>query len=226
MIIVFLGASVGPSAATTVSGYAATVAEDLLWAVGGIVLLNAGRFVVDRLVLYRFSTVKEIITDRNVGTGAVECGTYIATALIVAGAIHGEGGGPGTALAFFALGQLALVGFGLFYQAITRYDIHAEIERDNVAAGVAFGASLAAIGVILLRANVGDFVGWGPNLLAFVEYAVLGALALMVLRRLTDWALLPGTTIPLEIARDRNLTAAWIEGVVSTGMAALIFFML
>ena len=47
---------------------------------------------------------------------------------------------------------------------------------------------------------------------------------LWILRRVTDWVLLPGTTIAAEIARDRNVNAAWIEGIVSVGMATTIFF--
>jgi len=194
--------------------------------VGGIVLRNVGRVILDRAVLTGYSTVKEIIDDRNAGMGAVEMGSYLATALTVAGAVHGAGGGPVTALAFFALGQVVLLLFARFYQLITRYDIHREIEADNVAAGVAYGLSLVAIGIILLKATGGAFVGWQENLWTFAWEAGLGFLLLMVLRWITDWIFLPGTTIAHEIAKDRNLNAAWIEGAVAMGMASVIFFML
>ena len=55
---------------------------------------------------------------------------------------------------------------------------------------------------------------------------MIGFVLLSVLRRLTDWVLLPGTTIAEEIARDRNVNAAWVEGVVAIGMATVITFML
>ncbi len=42
----------------------------------------------------------------------------------------------------------------------------------------------------------------------------------------TDFVLLPGTTIAHEIATDRNINAAWIEGIVSIGMATIILFMI
>jgi uncharacterized membrane protein YjfL (UPF0719 family) len=228
VIIIFLGASIGPEFAedVTPSEFLRTLGVDFLYAIGGIVALNLGRLVVDKLVLYKFSTVKEIITDRNVGTGAVEFGCYVATALIVAGAIHGEGGGILSALVFFVLGQLVLVIFALFYQWITRYDIHREIERDNVAAGVALGGNMAAIGVILLKATSGDFVDWTTNLTDFVYYALAGFVTLMLLRWVTDWVLLPNATIPHEIAEDQNLNAAWIESIVAVGLSSVIFFML
>ncbi len=225
--IIFLGASVGPEFGEelTSTEFVTTLGIDLLYALGGILALNVGRIVVDKLILFKFSTIKEIVQDQNVGTGAVEFGSYIATALVVAGAIHGEGGIV-TALVFFGLGQLVLVIFGAFYQWITKYDIHQEIERDNVAAGVALGANMAAIGIILLKATSGHFVDWQTNLMDFGYYALAGFATLMVLRKLTDWVLLPGTTIAHEIANDQNLNAAWIEGVVAMGLASVIFFML
>lgn len=227
VIIVLLGATTGPDPAVepTTMELATGLGIDLAYAVGGIVALNLGRIIVDKLVLRKFSTVKEIIEDRNVGTGAVEFGAYVSTALVVAGSIHGEGTVL-SALGFFALGQLVLVIFGFIYQAMTRYDIHDEIEKDNVAAGVALGSSLIAMGIILLRATGGDFISWNENLIGFSLSAVLGFMLLTVLRKATDWVLLPGTTLALEIARDRNLNAAWIEGIISIGMAAVIFTML
>ena len=49
---------------------------------------------------------------------------------------------------------------------------------------------------------------------------------LAILRKVTDRLLLPGSTIAHEIATDRNINAAWIEGIVSMGIASIIFFML
>ncbi len=167
--------------------------------------------------------------DRNAGTGAVECGCSIATALVVAGAIYGETGGawwtgPVATVAYFVLGQFTLVLFGRFYQWITRYDIHAEIERDNVAAGVALGFSMLAMGIIVLKALTGDMETWGETFSWFVLDAVIGFGLLMALRRITDTLFLPGTTIQHEIAKDQNINAAWMEGVIAVGIATIIFF--
>ena len=228
VIIIFLGASVGlaPEEPLPVSELAIELGIVLLYVLGGIVALNLGRVIVDKLVLTRFSTVKEIIQDHNVGTAAVEAGCFVATGLIVAGSINGEGGGPLSALAFFGLGQVVLIIISKFYQLITKYDIHAEIEKDNVAAGVAMGSSMVAVGVVLLGATRGDFIGWNENLALFGYFAVLGFVLLLILRKITDFVLLPGTTIAHEITADRNINAAWIEGIVSIGMATVILFMI
>jgi len=42
----------------------------------------------------------------------------------------------------------------------------------------------------------------------------------------TDALFLPNTTIGHEIANDKNINAAWIEGILATSAATIIFFML
>lgn len=224
VIIVCVGPLVTPA------GAGVPLWLDLLSTAGygllGVVLLNAARVVVARVLLRDFSTVDEIIRDRNAGTGAVEMGAYIASALVVAGSLQGQGGGVHTTLACFALGQLGLVFYGALYRIICGYDVHAEIERDNVAAGVAFALNLVAMGLLSMKAVSGDFLGW-PHLL--VQFAVtygIGLVFLVAVRFLVDYLLLPGVRIHHEIVNDRNLNAAWVEGVSVAGMAGLLIVVL
>ena len=212
---IFVGAATGSDveAATRLQA-AAELGIDLAYAVGGIALLNVGRWLLDRLVLPRFSTRKEIIEDRNMGTGAVE-----------AGAAHGESGGALSTLAFFMAGQVALIVFAKLYDWITPYDLHEEIENDNVAAGVAFGGSMVAIGVVLLRATMEPYVGPAENASYFLPLVVIGFVALLVARFVTDRALLPKSSLSHEIATDRNLGAALVEVSAALSLAVVIFFM-
>ena len=77
VIVVFLGALYQPLTVvrddkwqyTADFGY--DVLEVFLYALAGIVALNLARYFVDKLVLYRFDTEKEIIEDQNAGSGAV-----------------------------------------------------------------------------------------------------------------------------------------------------------
>lgn len=194
----------------------------LAYAVAGIAALSIGRFVLDRLVLPRFSMEKEVVEDRNIGAGACEFGVYVATACSVAGAIHGEGGGPETALAFFVLGQVSLVVFARLYELVTPYCLHDEIERDNVAAGLAFAGNLCALGVIILAASAGDFHDWGTNLTDY-GIAVTGGLVLLVfVRVIADRLLLPKASLAKEIATDQNSGAAFIESAAALGLAAIL----
>ena len=228
VICIFIGAALGDDIETvpSLSDFAHVLAEDLAYALAGILALNFGRVVVDRAILYRFSVAKEIIEDRNVGTGAVEAGALIATGLIVAGAINGTGGGPVTALIFFFLGQIVLIAYAWFYDWMTSYDLHVEIECDNVAAGVAFGSSMVAIGIVLLKATSGPFIGWAENIGDFALYSGIGFGVLMVLRKVADALFLPGVSLDNEIATDANICAAWIEGTIAIGIAAMLFALL
>lgn len=234
VIIIFLGVLQDDFSETeeyAASAFGADLLEVFLYSLGGIVLLNVGRVVVDKVVLSSFSTKKEIIEDRNVGTGAVEFGNYTASGLIIAGALNGNSDGAwwmgiATALAFFALGQITLVIFGKIYQGITKYDIHAEIEKDNVAAGVALGGNMVAIAIVLLKGLKGDFVGWTENLSGFGVYAVAGFILLVIVRWIADLIMLPNATFDEEIAKDKNVAAAWVESAVNMGAASIIFFSL
>ncbi|MCI5123711.1 MAG: DUF350 domain-containing protein [Candidatus Electrothrix sp. AR5] len=227
VVIIFLGSAIGDSVAetATIGSLFLEAAIDLGYAVFGILALNLCRKVVDLAILYKFSTVKEIITDRNVGTGAVEAGAMIATALMIAGAVNGEGSFLSTVV-FFLLGMLLLILFSHFHAFLTPYDDHDEIEKDNVAAGAYLGFSLIALGIIVLKAIAGDFVSWSYNLSWFAGYAVLGFLGLAVLQKIILVIFLPGANIEEEISRDRNLNIAWIGGTMSIGIATFIFFLL
>lgn len=200
--------------------------KDLLETAGytfvGIILLNASRVILDKVLLRDFSTVKEIIEDRNVGTGAVEMGAYVASGLMIAGALHGRGGGLHTLLIMYLVGQAGLLIYGLLYRLACRYDVHAEIEKDNVAAGVALGLNLVAIGVIMAKGIGGNMTSLSSHLAQAGIIFVIGTVFLLILRFLVDYALLPGVKIKKEIVEDQNLNAAWVEGAVLAGMAGLL----
>ncbi len=221
IIIIFLGALIGPST---------SLLWDLLivggYGLGGIGLLLLSRLLNDRLILRGFSAQRELIEDRNSGTGAVLFGSYVASALIVAGSIQGEGGGPHTALVFYALGQVALIAFTWLYDWLAPYSLLDQIEKDNVAAGVGFGGALIAIGIIVMRAVSGDFVGWGEDLRYLGGNVLLVFVYLAGVRFFFDRVIIPRSDLNVEITRDRNVGAGLLEGAVSIGFAAVLFFLL
>lgn len=226
VIIIYLGAVTGESAGPrTWNEIFLQCGIDFAYAVFGILALNLCRIIVDKTILYKFSTTKEIITDHNVGTAAVECGSMIATALMIAGAVHGEGS-MASALVFFVLGQLLLIVFARFHQLITPYNVHEEIEKDNVAAGAYMGFDMIALGIITLHATMGNFVSWSYNLRYFVVYALLGILALTVFQKIASSFFLAGAPLEEEISRDRNMNIAWINGSISIGISSMILFLL
>jgi uncharacterized membrane protein YjfL (UPF0719 family) len=219
--IIFIGATLGPSYGLEM---------DLLlvggYTTGGIGLLLLSRFINDKLILRGFSTQRELIEDRNPGTGVVLFGSYVASALIVAGSIHGQGGGPHTALAFYALGQVALVAFTWIYNLLTPYSLLDEIERDNFAAGIGFAGALIAIGIIIMRAVSGDFAGWAVNLQSLGLNILIVFIYLVGLRVFFDKIVIPEDDLNFEIVRDQNVGAGLLEFTVSVGFAAVLFFVL
>jgi uncharacterized membrane protein YjfL (UPF0719 family) len=234
VILVFLGALYQPLAVIAPDGlgfnqaYGEEVLRVFLYSLAGIVALNLARPLMDRMILYKFSMEKEIVQEQNVGTGAAEFGIYVATGLLIAGAVAGEGGKTEiaaalTALAFFGMGLAVLVLFSLFYQFTTSFDIHSEIEGQNTAVGIALGGNFIAIGLVTFKALFGDFVGWGESIAAFLTFAVIGFGLLYVLRLLIDLLLLPSVRISNALSVGRNVGVAYIESAVVISAALILF---
>lgn len=208
MVFAIGGAIVGPS-----SGLVMDMIYLGIYGLLGIVLLNISWFLCDRIILYRFKISDELIRDRNCGTGVVSFGMSLASGLIIFGAISGEGGGMLSALAFWAVGQLMLVVAARVYAAIIPYDVHAEIEKDNVAAGVGFAGALVGIGIVVGLAAQHDFKSWAESLGSYVAIALAGLILLPAIRFLTDLVLIPNVKLTDEIVNQEtpNVGAAYIE---------------
>ena len=244
VILVFLGALYQPLSVVGVEGlplvlddpegfgfdrdYGEEVLRVFLYSLAGIAALNLVRLLMDRLILFRFNIEQEVVEGQNVGTGAAEFGMYVATGLLIAGAVSGEVAGSETkaalvALAFFGMGQVLLVVFALFYQVTTPFDIHSEIEGNNTSVGIAFGGNLIAIGLVTFKAVFGDFEGWGESIAAFLTFGVIGFALLYVMRLLIDLVLLPTVRISQALSVGRNVGVAYIESAVVISAAMILF---
>ena len=234
VILVFLGALyqgptlVSPEGFGFDQAYGQEVLRVFLYSLAGIVALNLVRLVMDRVILYKFRLEDEVVQGQNVGAGAAEFGMYVATGLMIAGAVSGDGAGSElnaalVALAFFGLGLALLVVFALFYQITTPYDIHSEIEGNNTAGGVAFGGNLVAIGLVTFKAVFGDFAGWGESIAAFIIFGVIGFALLYVMRLLIDLLLLPKIRVSQALASGRNVGVSYIESGVVISSALILF---
>ena len=218
LVIVLGGVVTGPASFSLVDDVIGLVIYGLL----GIVLLNLSAWINDKVVFSKFDNEKEIVQDRNAGMGAVEGGNYIAVGLITAGAMSGEGGLlPG--LVFWISGLVMLIVVGLLYDKITSYDLHDQIEKDNVAVGVAFAGVLVGFGNIIRLAGEGDFVTWNESLTEFGYYALVGLILLPPIRFVADKVLLPGASLSDELVGDPpSLGAGVIEAVTYLGASMLI----
>lgn len=203
-----------------------TLGRDLIsvaaWTVISLALLLSSAWINRKFLLNRFEMHKELITDRNVGTGSVLAGTYIGTAFIASASISGTTGGGFVmeildTLVFFVIGQLGFILLGAVYQRTCGYNVHDEIERDNEGAGIAFGATLVALAIL-----ISGQIRRGDSLVALAVWIPISLLVLLGSRWLVDLIILPDARLHDEIARDRNWGVALIEGAAAIGIALLL----
>ena len=204
------------------------VSESLLitaaWSLAGIVALALSRTLMNAALISGARCSDQIVAHHNLAAGAVEFGVYVSAGLVLAGALREPGGSVVTAVVFFLLSQVVLLVLGRVYQAFAGYAIGKEICSGNVAAGAAFGLTLIALSLLMVKATSGEFIDWPTNLGFFAFDAIVGFILLMALRWVTDLALLPNARIAEEVVRDRNPNAGLMEGVIAIAVALLILF--
>lgn len=222
-----IGAFVGPS--NTLFRY--EILSYIMYSLMGSFLMIFSGYVVEKAILHKFSNVDEIVRDRNIGTAAVHFGMYLASGLIISACVtgetivaHGRCYGVISTLIYYVMGMIFLILFAKLYDMLTPYSLLGEIEADNVAVGVAFGGNLIAIGLILMRATIGDIGTWQQGLiLYFIDLSAI-ILLLPSVRFLLDRLIVKEINITKEI-KHNNIAAGLGEAVVLIAFALLIFFM-
>ena len=222
-----IGAFVGPS--NTLFRY--EILSYIMYSLMGAFLMIFSGYVVEKAILHKFSNVDEIVRDRNIGTAAVHFGMYLASGLIISACVtgetivaHGRCYGVISTLIYYVMGMIFLILFAKLYDMLTPYSLLGEIEADNVAVGVAFGGNLIAIGLILMRATIGDIGTWQQGLiLYFIDLSAI-ILLLPSVRFLLDRLIVKEINITKEI-KHNNVAAGLGEAVVLIAFALLIFFM-
>lgn len=226
----FIGllAAIGSAIVGPTRGLLLDIQDIAIYGVLAIILLNLSIWLNDKVILRHFCVRKEIIEDRNAGTGVIEGAVSIASGLIIFGAVTGESGnlvqGVSSAVVFWLAGQVALFIAAAVYQFITPYDVHEHIEKDNVAVGVGFAGALIAIGNLIRYALMGDLDSWGLTFMEAGFELALGIVLLPVMRFLTDKILLPGQRLTDEIINQEhpNVGAGIIEAFAYVGGSVLI----
>ena len=232
-----------------IEGPSAGMLEDLkqigIYGGLGIVFLNLAGIVSDKIILRKFSVRKEICDDKNEGVGVVTAANYVASGLIIFGAVSGEGplpstewhtldlnvflfggegGGIETAAVCWLVGQVLLILASEFYNFITPYSTHDELEKDNVAVGIGFGGAIVAFSILILNAIKGDFESYTATFTNLGIEFVIGLVLLPSIRLIADKVLLPGQDLTDELVNQEkpNLGAAFVEAFAYIGGAILI----
>ncbi len=226
------------------------VFETTFFGVVAILLLRLAGVINDRLILHNCENTKEIVKDRNVGVGALLCGSYVASGLVLAGAFSGRlpvlakglpkwttlGIELGVAVAVFLVAQIVLVLYGQLYQRMSKHNPLVAIEKDyevdgiryggNTAAGIAMGGNLAAVGVLLWGACRGDIYNWGHYALRFGLITGVGLVLLILWRLMVIKIFFGKLEINREIYVDRNPNVALLETAALIGFAIAVALVL
>ncbi|RZT00003.1 DUF350 domain-containing protein [Aquimarina brevivitae] len=223
ILLVIGGAIIGES-----YGWIEDIKAILYYSTIGIILINISKWINNKVILRKFNVTKEIISDQNTGTGVVEASVFIGAGLVLFGAISGESGGfligSLTAISYWSLGMLFQIIACKLYISFIGYDVHDQIEKDNVAVGVALSGIIIAISIVVMNALLGDFQDWKTTLLDISSQTTIGLLLLPLMRVIADKILLPGQRLTDEIINQENpnVGAALVEAFAYVGSAVLI----
>ena len=206
---IFIGSLFGPS-----NGALEDIINISTYSLAGIILLNCSRIINDKLILRQFCNMSEMIEKHNISVASVQFGSYVATGLIAGASVLGEDGGMLTFMAFFILGQLSLVLFSMIYQVFLGYNLYEELGKNNIAAGISFGATLVALGIIIINGIIGNFISWQESLIGFALTNLVAFIFLPIARLFMDKLIIPGASLFREIKEDQNIGVSLLEGIV------------
>lgn len=229
--------SVGSAIVGPTHGFGLDLMFLMVYGLFSIILLTLSAGINDKFILRRFSVRKEIHKDHNAGTGVIVGANYIASALIIFGAMTGAGkdffpdvtlgflySGMITAGVFWLAGQLLMVIFTWVYDLVTPYNLHDEVEKDNVAVSLAYAGMIIGVGLLIFNGVSGDFYSWSDHFMWLGIEVAIGLVLLPIIRMIVDKILLPGKNITDELVnQDKpNLGVGLIEGFAYFGGALLI----
>ncbi|HVE79040.1 MAG TPA: DUF350 domain-containing protein [Gemmatimonadaceae bacterium] len=190
---------------------------------GGVLtaLLLLGGRVGERVLLPRRPRA-DAGRPRSLAEAIVEAAAFIATGIIAQGAFSGTGGSLLSAIAFFVLGEAALLGVVRLYEGLSRIPVRTEVRAGNSAAALLVGGMLVSYSLVLSSAVAGDFTGWLPDLQHFAWGALKGTVIVVAALWPIDGLFLPNTDLKTEVVRDRNVAAVAVATGVQFALALLV----
>ncbi len=204
------------------------IQQIFIYGVSATFLLLLASWISNKVILHKFDLKKEVIVDKNEGSGIIEAAIFIANGLILYGALVGESEtlleGITTFVVYWFIGNVVLIIASKIFISWMSYDIHEAIEKDNVAAGVSFAGAIVAIGIITMNAILDPFVDWTSTLVNISIQTVAGCVLLPIMRVFADKILLPGQKLTDEIINQEkpNIGAGLIEAFAYIASAILI----
>ncbi|OGZ95577.1 MAG: hypothetical protein A3A28_04635 [Candidatus Sungbacteria bacterium RIFCSPLOWO2_01_FULL_47_32] len=179
-----------------------------------VLLLWVSRVVNDKLILPEFDNNNEVVGKKNVAVAVVEFATYLATGLVMWGALEGQNGGFVVSLGWFVVGQVLLIGLSWFYRMFMP-KIASELGLQNAACGVALAGYLIAGGIALKTAVSGSFTTWSAELASVGIYMAVWFVTLFFVHLVANFITFWGHPLKREIMSDKN----WGSAVLHAGIS-------
>lgn len=122
----------------------------------------------------------------------MEAGSYIASGFIISACITLDDGW--LSVLFYLAGEFALMVFSYLYQMSTSYDDERSIRSRNVASGLHWGLSLAALGLFLGRA-----LQLSQSIVVFLVWFGLGTPILLAVTKIVNLVIFPTLNVEDEL---------------------------
>jgi len=192
------------------------------------------------MILPSFSVWKEITEDRNLGTGFVTAGVFIATGAILNGALTGESSGilMGilTTVGYFLFAQFVLVGAAFIYRRLIKYHhrdgsvltVLQELrDNDNPAVGLSFAGYIIGVSLVvsagIAGTDINSLSGLSDALVTLLFSSVLGVAAMLAIRPFIDRAVIPYAAIGDEVGEQKNLAIAGVNAAFYVGLGLILY---
>lgn len=180
-------------------------------------LLAVSRRVNDYLILSAFDNNKEVVGEQNSAVAVVEGATYLATAMILSGALAEFHTSPLTAILWCALGQVFLILLYKLYRVVNS-TVDDALDNHNLAAAFSVGGFLLAGGIMLGSAIYGPSQGFVQDVIDVSSYVAVWLGFMVVAYVLTDLLLVPGAKISEEVYKDRNSAVGVLSATVAVAL--------
>jgi uncharacterized membrane protein YjfL (UPF0719 family) len=120
------------------------------------------------------------------------------------------------------LAQLVWVASFYLYEAVTRYDMRAELKNGNAAAGIMAGGWMLSLGLILAACISGPSQDWITDMTLFGLWSVFGLVLLVVITWVGDRLFLPHSTNEQQVVNRRNVAAAALLSGLNVSLAVIV----
>jgi uncharacterized membrane protein YjfL (UPF0719 family) len=217
----------------TQMGYEVAALGMLVFGVVGIVLVRAGRYAHDKVVLNRLDK-NQMIAEKNVSVALVDAASSIASAIIIKSIIDwAVGTDMNTLIAIFSGTTVVLSVLLLTTRLYERRFANNNQDtsfQDTLCQGhlaLAIQHSGNLIGTAIAVSSAGSILAYEPesyvsNITGWLLVGLTFAVSLIILASVSKRIILAGVNWKREVDLQHNVGIASIEFVLSIGLALLI----